>query len=335
MIKEEPWDLLFVVVVTAILIVTIALIPESGLRTLLGLPFILFFPGYVLVSFLFPEDEPLDKIERIALSFGLSIAITPLIGLLLNYIWEISLFPILYSQSLFIFSFSLFAYLRRRAIPTEEIFTIEFEIDPPDWENYDIIDKALVIATVGLLIASGALGYHIATTPRTGERFTEFYVLGPEGEADDYPTNLTIGDPGHVILGTINREHREMDYRMIVRMASTNLESLEEFENRVEAAEDDEEEGPELEIDFDFENMTVESMPEDYNLTMSDSITYVEDFTLEHDERSHRHINYTIEEPGLYMVQFLLVKPEEFSPETQDGYRNLHLWIDVSEAEEG
>jgi len=329
-IKEKPWDLLIVALLTTLLILAIALTPENIWRTILGLPFILFLPGYVLISFLFPEDEPLDHIERIALSFGLSIAITPLIGLLLNYTWEISLLPILYSQSLFIYTFSLLAYLRRRSIPSEELYTIKFEINPPDWENYDYIDKALVIATVVLLIASSGLAYHIATTPRTGERFTEFYVLGSEGKADDYPTNLTVGDPGHVILGAINREHREMDYQMIIRMASTNLDSMEDLENRVEAAEEEEEE-LDVEINFDFENMNVTEMPDDYNVTLSNSTTYVEGFTLDHDEKTHRHLNYTIEESGLYFVQFLLVKPEEFSPETQEGYRNLHLWVEVRE----
>ncbi len=330
-IKEKPWDLLIVVLLTTLLILTVALTPDSTWRTILGLPFILFLPGYVLISFLFPEDEPLDHIERIALSFGLSIAITPLIGLALNYTWEISLLPILYSQSLFIYSFSLLAYLRRRSIPSDELYSIEFEINPPDWEDYDWIDKALVVATVFLLIASGALAYHIATTPRTGERFTEFYVLGSEGMADDYPTNLTIGDPGHVILGVRNREHREMDYQLIVRMASTNIESLEELENRVEAAEDDEDVELDVEINFDFENMVLKDIPEDDNVTLTNSTTYIKDFTLDHDEEFHRHLNYTVEESGLYFVQFLLVKPEEFSPQTREGYRNLHLWVDVKE----
>ncbi|MEF8835657.1 MAG: DUF1616 domain-containing protein [Candidatus Thermoplasmatota archaeon] len=333
-IKEKPWDLLIVVLMTTLLILAVALTPESIWRTILGLPFILFLPGYVLISFLFPEDEPLDHIERFALSFGLSIAITPLIGLALNYTWEISLVPILYSQSLFIYTFALLAYLRRRSIPSEELYSIEFEINPPDWENYDWIDKALVIATVGLLIASGTLAYHIATTPRTGERFTEFYVLGPEGEADDYPTNLTTGatgDPGHIILGTINREHRRMDYQLAVRMASTNLDSMEDLGNKIESAEDDEEVDVDVEINFDFENMNITDMPEDHNITLSNSTTYVENFALDHDEKSHRHLNYTIEESGLYFVQFLLVKPDEFSPETQEGYRELHLWVEVWE----
>lgn len=328
-IREKPWDLVFVVMITALLLLVIAVSPNSTLRTILGLPFILFFPGYVLISFLFPEEQPLDKIERIALSFGLSIAITPLIGLLLNYIWKISLVPILYSQTLFIFVFSLLAYLRRNTIPLEERFSIYLEINPPDWQSYDIIDKALVVATVGLLIASGGLAYHIATTPRTGERFTEYYVLGPDGMADNYPTNLTVNESGHVILGAINREHREMDYLMVVRMASTNFNSSQELDNKIESS--GENETVDVETNFDFENMTVYQMPGDHNITLSNTTTYVQEFTLNNDENFTHHLNYTIQDPGLYMVQFLLFKPDEFSSGQQDGYRELHLWVSVKE----
>ena len=58
---------------------------ETFIRTILGLFLILFIPGYSLIAALFPRKGDLDGIERAALSFGLSIAVTPLIGLALNY----------------------------------------------------------------------------------------------------------------------------------------------------------------------------------------------------------------------------------------------------------
>lgn len=44
-------------------------------------------------------------------------------------------------------------------------------------------------------------------TPKEGEKFTEFYVLDPNGKASDYPTNLKVGEEGEVIIGVVNHEY--------------------------------------------------------------------------------------------------------------------------------
>ncbi|MFH0906219.1 MAG: DUF1616 domain-containing protein [archaeon] len=54
-------------------------------RIVFGTPYVLFLPGY-LISFLFFKKDKIDIIERIALSFALSIAIVPLLIFYLNLI---------------------------------------------------------------------------------------------------------------------------------------------------------------------------------------------------------------------------------------------------------
>lgn len=49
-----------------------------------------------------------------------------------------------------------------------------------------------------ILGAIGTLAY-VIITPKAGERFTEFYILGLEGKADNYPDELTVGEEGRVI----------------------------------------------------------------------------------------------------------------------------------------
>ncbi|MGB2842206.1 MAG: DUF1616 domain-containing protein [Halobacteriota archaeon] len=94
---------------------------------IIGLPLVLFLPGYSLIATLFPRKDDLDAIERIALSFGLSIAITPLLGLALNYTpFGIRLSPVLTVLSIFTISLALGAYLRRSRIPGEDRFVVEF-----------------------------------------------------------------------------------------------------------------------------------------------------------------------------------------------------------------
>ena len=52
-----------------------------------------------------------------------------------------------------------------------------------------------------------AIAYLIITP--TGEKFTEFYVTALDGNATDYPNELTIGEEGRVILSIANHEHRD------------------------------------------------------------------------------------------------------------------------------
>src|SRR3972149_5318976 len=78
-----------------------------------------------------------------------------------------------------------------------------------------ILSAILIIAILG---AIGALGYVIAT-PRSGEGFTEFYILGLERKAENYPKELVVGQEGKVIVGIINREHKTASYRVEVRIS--------------------------------------------------------------------------------------------------------------------
>ena len=92
---------LIAIVALSLILLPLAAFTTGALRIALGLAFGLFFPGYTLIAALFPKKDSLNGIERLALSFGLSIVVVPLIGLILNYTpWGISLYPILVSLPL-------------------------------------------------------------------------------------------------------------------------------------------------------------------------------------------------------------------------------------------
>jgi len=212
-VKDEliPLNLLVIVLVAVII-----LFPSNVLRIILGLPFLLFFPGYTLIAALFIKKEGMGSIERVALSFGLSIAVVPLIGLILNYtLWGIRTEPVLYSVASFILITSIIAWLRRGRLPEPERFGIEFQMRLPGWSG-GVWDRALsVILALAILGALGTLGYIIAS-PKVGERFTEFYIEGLEGKAIGYPKELVVGEEGKVIVGIINREHETVTYQVEV-----------------------------------------------------------------------------------------------------------------------
>ncbi|HUV45599.1 MAG TPA: DUF1616 domain-containing protein [Dehalococcoidia bacterium] len=212
-------ELLFLNLLTILLIAIVIFIPSNVLRIIVGLPFLLFFPGYTLIAALFPRRDALDSIERVALSFGLSIAVVPLIGLVLNYTpWGITLYPVLISIATFILTTSMVAWYRRRRLPEVERFTVSLNLSLALWGGQRSLDRILsIILIVAILGAVGTLGYVIAT-PKVGEKFTEFYVLGLEGKVIDYPSELKIGEEGKVIVGIINREHETVSYRVEVRI---------------------------------------------------------------------------------------------------------------------
>lgn len=60
------------------------------LRIPIGSVFVLFLPGYAW-SFVFFKKDEIELIERIALSFGLSIALVPLIVFWLNWLLKIKI----------------------------------------------------------------------------------------------------------------------------------------------------------------------------------------------------------------------------------------------------
>jgi len=96
--------------------------PLVIIRWILGSIFVLFLPGYVTVQALFPEGKELDSIERVALTIGLSLALTPLIGLVLNYTpWGIRLNPIVTALTLFTIGLAMIGTVRRYGLLSKKL----------------------------------------------------------------------------------------------------------------------------------------------------------------------------------------------------------------------
>ena len=222
-------DLIIIDVLTLILILVITCFPVTWLRIILGLPFLLFFPGYTIIAALFPRKEGLGGIERFTLSLGLSIAVVPLTGLILNYTpWGIKLYSILLSLSFFILAMSAIAWYKRRIYAPGDRFSVSFlyrqRLPGLKWREMAGWDKVLsIVLAISILGAIGTLGYVIAT-PKVGEKFTEFYILGSEGKAANYPDKLVVGKEENVILGIANHEQETTSYRVEVWIVKGDAE---------------------------------------------------------------------------------------------------------------
>lgn len=288
--KQIPTDiqLVLALVVLTDIFVLVPFLSESPVRIILGLPMVLFLPGYALIASLFPGKNDLDGIERVTLSFGLSIAVVPLMGLALNYTpWGIRLVPILVSLTIFTILLSFVAIYRRQLIgddaffvPFTEIYeSIKAEINTnPESE----LDRILTIILVFSILVSAVTLVYVVVTPKQGEKFTEFYILGPGGMADNYSTQLVMGEKTDVIVGIVNHEYSIVNYSVAIKL-------------------DDED----VNVPDDLQHISL-----NYNVTWEMGVSFVPEVT------------------GNNMkLQYLLYREDNMS----EPYRDLHLWINVTE----
>ena len=116
------WTIIAVAAATASLVFTV---PENAVpivyaRYVLGAIFVLFLPGYTFIRALFPEKE-LDNIERTALSMGMSLALVPITGLILNYTpWGIRTTPVTLSLLALTTIFATAAITREHQTKTKQ-----------------------------------------------------------------------------------------------------------------------------------------------------------------------------------------------------------------------
>jgi uncharacterized membrane protein len=216
--NKYPIDIVLCLLCSLILLPIALLNREGPLRVILGILFILFIPGYIFVFALFPirkTDHGIDVIERIALSFCLSVAIVPLFGLALNFTpWGIQLDTLLLSIFIFTTGIGVVAIYRWIKTTPVERFIITFNVTFP--KSNGTFDKLLNGILTIFIIIIVVLFVCVIILPKTGEQFTEFYLLNPKGMGANYSTSLTVGENMSVILGIVNHENRIINYTIEV-----------------------------------------------------------------------------------------------------------------------
>lgn len=85
-------------------------------------------------------------------------------------------------------------------------------------------DRFLTYALFALLFLCVAAVIYIALNPPMGEKYTEFYILGPEEKAYNYPITLKTGQNGTVVIGVVNKEQEPMEYVLRVRLDNETLQ---------------------------------------------------------------------------------------------------------------
>jgi Protein of unknown function (DUF1616) len=109
------WATLAITILSVVVVgISPNVFPLNVPRVVLGFIFALFLPGYSLLELLFPKDSELGSLERLTLDVGISLAVVPLIGLLLNFTpWGIRFAPIVTSLATFTVIMSFAAAVRQ------------------------------------------------------------------------------------------------------------------------------------------------------------------------------------------------------------------------------
>lgn len=307
--SKIPPDLAACIVwlIAAICSIYIPFLNDSFLRIIFGVPLILFIPGYALIAALFPGSKDIDGIERVALSFGLSIAIVPLIGLALNYTpWGIRLDPIVVCLSIVTLCLCAVAQYRRFSLIKEERFAVPFnqirqnlttEFFPKDAPRLDrILSVILLIAIIAAVVTT----VYVIVVPKEGEKFTEFFILGEKHMAADYPTHLAVGGNGSLFIGIGNHEYRNITYTVETYMV----------------------------------NMTFDEKTNTSTIIKMDLLSHFK-VPVSHNQTVTSPYTFETKSTGYNRIEFLLFN--ETVPGNQmtgmdrinQSYRDLHLWITV------
>jgi uncharacterized membrane protein len=316
-----PVDIILCLLVSLFVLPLVFFPISNTLRIIFGLPFILFIPGYVLVFALFPAkktDRGIDTLERIALSFGLSIAVVPLIGLGLNYTpWGIRLQPILFSVFFFILIIGLIGVYRWKKTDPTERFTISLQFTFPKQENK--IDQALTIILIIVIIIVIAALLYVIIMPKTGETFTELYLLGPTGKATGYPRNLTINQTATITIGVTNYENRLINYTIEIWLINqTTITNNQTGDNETH-----------YNHMWFLNTITATLPPKEINIEGSWQPQWTYNYT------------FAIDKPGEFKLAFLLFTTPTATYTTQKDYTNIadqilssayrenHLWLSI------
>ncbi|WP_458188943.1 DUF1616 domain-containing protein [Haladaptatus sp. NG-WS-4] len=242
---ELPADLVGLVVGAAVVSVVVSrpMVRGTWLAVALGLPFVLFAPGYGLVSLLFPQSGPsrpsgwssptrfqrggITPGERAGLSFGVSLALVPIIGIAFS-LASVPFEP--FSVVVAIFSVTLVlsvpAAVRRTSVPPENRFGVSFrgvgsKLYGALFDTESSADVVLnVVLALSVVFALSAVGYAV-TAPQDGEQFSQLSLLtrsGGEFVTEGYPESFDPGEQKPVYVSIGNHEDETVEYTVVVEL---------------------------------------------------------------------------------------------------------------------
>lgn len=286
---------------------------DSGgfVRAVFAIGTLLFIPGYVLTAALYPErfrveaDESegddegkvrqgISGVERLALSMGLSVAVSPLLGLLMDRTpWGLATPALVLAVAGFVTLVTPVAYLRRARIHPDDRLSLHLpKAERASLAPAGATDRFLTIGLLGAIVGVGVLlaGLYASTGPDLDH--TRLYLLDAQNGTSALPTLLTAGQEGHLTAVVENAEGRQMAYEVQVlleRFASTP-------------------------------NATVRTGAGALDRELIED----RDVLLQHGESTRVPVVFVPEDPGLYRLRV-----ELYQRGAGAAQHNVHIWVKV------
>jgi uncharacterized membrane protein len=215
-----------IVIAIAVIIFFVPVAEIASARSITGLALIFFIPGYALLTAIFPRKADITNVERVGFSLVLSVIIVGGISFLASYTpLGLRAAPVVAIVSIFVLVTTVSAYVRRRSLPIDRRFAVSVPRVSGakralPWEKLDgKLEKTLAIVLVLVSVVALSATIYLVAAPTGGEAYTAFYILGPDGKAQDYPSQFRLGEGQSVIVGVTNHEQRAMDYTLVTTLS--------------------------------------------------------------------------------------------------------------------
>lgn len=306
-IKEYPTDLVLLNVALVVAAASALALPTGSiLRAILAVPLVVFLPGYAVVSMLFPEapssdGKGLGTIARIGLAFAVSLAVVPLVIVILGAVASLTMAHILEAILLVTIATAMLAAVRRVRLPASRQYQLNIRgqfarLSDRYSDRHSYMSKIGVsILAVGILAATGTAAVAVADPPAANE-FTNFQ-LSTEDDDDlrnaGYERNFTQGETSTLVTVVDNNEGIEQQYTVVAQL------------HRVE----------------------------DGSVVERTELTRFTNTTASGERWRHTHeITPTTTGSDLRLTYLLYEDEPPVQPTRDNAYRNLHVWIDVESA---
>ncbi|EMA49590.1 DUF1616 domain-containing protein [Halococcus thailandensis] len=327
-----PGDLLLVVAYALVGGGLLVVGLPSTLQFIVGIPLLLFVPGYTVLSALFPgrpsrnagqvsslsgmtrtfsslrsiQHRGVRWGERVALSFGLSLFLVPLLALVLDF--STLLFgtdspyhtgPIVAVLVGFAVICAAIGFVRRLGLPRDERFGVPVGYWIDDFVGGltgSSVDALLnVVLVLSVLVGAASMTYALAV-PQDGSSTTNFAVGTQDGSGEftvgDYPPNMTVDQPQQLTVQLQNHEGEPANYSVVAQLQRYD--------------------GEEVLTRNTLERFSTQTVPE--NRTW---------------QRQHT-VTPNIAENDLQLVYLLYQGDPPQNPTEENAYRSVHLSVNVS-----